>query len=48
MTDFKQALKDVKPSVRAWFDTARNYALYANEAGAYDDLLAYLRAHRML
>jgi AAA+ superfamily predicted ATPase len=46
--DFKRALKEVRPSVRPWFDTARNYALFANEGGVYDDLLAYLRAQRML
>jgi len=42
--DFKRALKEVRPSVRAWFDTARNYAMFANEGGLYDDLLAYIKA----
>ncbi len=46
--DFKQALKDVRPSVRPWFETARNYALYANEGGLYDDLLDYMRSRRIL
>jgi len=46
--DFQQALKDVRPSTRPWFETARNYALFANEDGVYDDLLAYMRAHKML
>ena len=46
--DFKQALKDVRPSVRPWFETARNYALYSNEGGLYDDLLEYMRSRRML
>lgn len=46
--DFQKALKEIRPSVRPWFDTARNYALYANEGGVYDDLLAYLRARRLL
>ena len=45
--DFKKALKDIRPSVRPWFDTARNYAQFANEGGTYDDLLEYLRAHKM-
>jgi AAA+ superfamily predicted ATPase len=48
MADFRASLKDIKPSTRAWFDTARNYVLFANDAGAYDDLLAYMREHRML
>ena len=47
-TDFKKALKDVKPSTRPWFETARNYAMFANEGGAYDELLDYLRAARMV
>jgi SpoVK/Ycf46/Vps4 family AAA+-type ATPase len=37
------ALKDLKPSARAWLETARNYALYSNEGGMLDDLLAYLK-----
>jgi len=46
--DFKSALKDVKPSTRPWFETARNYAMFANEGGTYDELLDYLRAMRMV
>jgi len=48
LADFQQALKDVRPSTRPWFETARNYALFANEGGVYDDLLAYMRTHKML
>ncbi len=44
--DFKRALKEVKRSTDAWFESARNYALYANEGGVFDDLLAYLRGGR--
>lgn len=47
-SDVLRALKEVKPSTRPWFETAKNYALYANEGGAYDDLLEYLRSKRML
>ena len=39
-----RALKEVKPSTRPWLETARNYAVYANEGGVYDDLLAHLRS----
>ncbi len=46
--DFKRALNQVKPSTRAWFDTARNYAQFANEGGVYDDLLAFMRSRRLL
>jgi len=48
LADFQQAIKDVRPSTRPWFETARNYALFANEGGVYDDLLAYMRTHKML
>ncbi len=40
--DLQQAAKQVKPTTKEWFITARNYALYANEGGLYDDILAYL------
>lgn len=46
--DLKRALKEVRPSVRPWFDTARNYVLFANEGGLYDDLQSYLRERRLL
>ena len=48
MADFRAALREVRPSTRAWFDTARNFVLFANEGGTYDDLLAYMRANRMV
>ena len=41
--DLLEAIKRHKPSVRDWFETARNHALYANQSGLYDDILAYLK-----
>lgn len=32
-----------KPSTREWFADARNYAMYANDGGLYDDLAKYLK-----
>lgn len=46
--DFKRALKEVKPSTRPWFEIAKNYALYANDGGIYDDLLEHLREIHMM
>lgn len=40
--DLQQALKTVKSSTKEWFTTARNYALYANQGGLYDDILEHL------
>jgi SpoVK/Ycf46/Vps4 family AAA+-type ATPase len=48
MKDFRAALKELKASTRPWLETARDYAMFANEGGAYDDLLAYLRSIRMV
>jgi SpoVK/Ycf46/Vps4 family AAA+-type ATPase len=46
--DLEAAAAEVKPSLGTWLDTARNVALFANEGGAYDDLVAYLRKRRMI
>jgi SpoVK/Ycf46/Vps4 family AAA+-type ATPase len=46
--DLEAAIAEVKPSLAAWFDVARNVALFANEGGTYDDLAAYLRKRRLL
>ncbi|MGI5246076.1 ATP-binding protein [Dactylosporangium sp. CA-139066] len=46
--DFERALKDVRPSTGPWFATARNVALFANEGGAYDELVTYLKRRRLL
>jgi AAA+ superfamily predicted ATPase len=48
MNDFKKALKEIKPSTRAWFEVARNYAMFANDGGTYDELLDYLRANKLI
>lgn len=44
--DFLRALKLHKPTTQEWFASARNYALYANESGLYDDILKYLKIKR--
>lgn len=41
--DILKAVKQVKPSTKEWFNSARNYALYANESGLYDDILDYMK-----
>ncbi len=46
--DLEAAIAEVKPSLGAWFDVARNVALFANEGGTYDDLAAYLRKRRLI
>ncbi|MBS2963150.1 ATP-binding protein [Actinocrinis puniceicyclus] len=48
MRDVEAALHEVRPSAGPWLESARNVALFANEAGAYDDLLDYLKKRKLL
>jgi SpoVK/Ycf46/Vps4 family AAA+-type ATPase len=41
--DLLKAIKQHRPTTLEWFASARNYALYANESGLYDDILRYLK-----
>ncbi|OWK43307.1 ATP-binding protein [Fimbriiglobus ruber] len=41
--DLAAAAGKVKPSTAAWFATAKNHALYANQGGDYDDVLKYMK-----
>lgn len=41
--DLETSLRNIKPSTSDWFATARNYAVYSNEGGLYDDILKYLK-----
>jgi transitional endoplasmic reticulum ATPase len=40
--DLLAAAAGLKPTTREWFSSARNYALYANQGGTYDEVLKYL------
>ena len=44
----QRALKEVRPSTREWFETARNFALFANQAGFYDELIGYMKGAKLL
>lgn len=41
--DLAAAAGSIKPSTREWFSTARNYALYSNQGGIYDDILKFMK-----
>jgi len=41
--DLLQASKKHKPSTQEWFATAKNFALFSNDTGLYDDVLTYLK-----
>jgi len=40
--DLVKAAGRHRPTTKAWFESAKNYALYANQGGHYDDVLRYL------
>jgi AAA+ superfamily predicted ATPase len=48
MDDLRAVLEEIRPSVASWLQTARNVALFANEGGQYDELVAYLEQRRVL
>jgi transitional endoplasmic reticulum ATPase len=37
------ALKKHSATTKEWFKSAKNFALFANESGLYDDILDYLK-----
>jgi ATP-dependent 26S proteasome regulatory subunit len=41
--DLIDAVAKIKPSTHEWFAAARNYAMYSNQSGTYDDVLKYLK-----
>ena len=44
--DLLQTARDLRPSAKAWFESAKNYALYANQSGFYDDVLSFLNLRK--
>lgn len=41
--DLLGAAKGVRPTCGEWFSTAKNYAVYSNQSGLYDDILRYMK-----
>jgi transitional endoplasmic reticulum ATPase len=46
--DLLAAAQVQKATTREWFATARNYALYSNQGGAYDEIIQYLKAYKIV
>jgi len=40
------ALKEIKPSSRAWLNSARNVVMFGADDGTYTELRAYLKKSR--
>jgi SpoVK/Ycf46/Vps4 family AAA+-type ATPase len=45
--DVDVALGRIRPSTTEWFSTAKNFATYANDGGQFDDVLDYIKRHRL-
>lgn len=41
--DILKAIKKHRPTTREWFNTVKNYVLYANQGGIYDDVIKYIK-----
>jgi SpoVK/Ycf46/Vps4 family AAA+-type ATPase len=48
MADIEAALREVRPSIGAWLDMARNIVLFADDDGTYTDLRNYLKKAKRL
>jgi hypothetical protein len=46
-SDLDAARRETSPSTAAWFKLAYNFAAFANDGGEYDELLAYIRKHKL-
>jgi SpoVK/Ycf46/Vps4 family AAA+-type ATPase len=47
-SDLYKAIADVHPSTGRWFETARNVVLFADQAGEYKELAAFMKSRRLL
>lgn len=45
--ELERALKEIRPSIASWFETARNYAMFANASGEFNDLAEYIEQNRI-
>jgi SpoVK/Ycf46/Vps4 family AAA+-type ATPase len=48
MVDLEAALREVRPSIGGWLETARNVVLFADEDGTYTELRNYLKKAKRL
>lgn len=47
MPELEAARRQLRPSTREWFETARHAATFANRDGMYDDLIAHLKSRKL-
>lgn len=46
--DLTAALREVTRSTDAWFQTAKHFAMFANDSGLYDDLIQYMKSNKLV
>lgn len=47
MKDLGKAVKEVRPSHGPWIESAKNFAMFNNEDGRYDDLLTWIKQNKI-
>jgi transitional endoplasmic reticulum ATPase len=45
--DLRAAAQKLKPTTVEWFSTAKSFATYSNSTGQFDEVLEYLKRHRL-
>lgn len=45
--DIERSMKQVRPSIGKWFQTAKNHAMFANSSGEFNDLVEYMTKNRL-
>jgi len=45
--DILRAVKNRRPSTLEWFNTVKNYTAFANKSGIYDDVVQYMKSHKL-
>lgn len=45
--ELRSALRQLRPSTVEWFSTAKHAATFANQDGTYDDLVSYMKRHKI-
>jgi SpoVK/Ycf46/Vps4 family AAA+-type ATPase len=48
MRDLEAALREIRPSLGSWFETARNVVTFAGRDGSYDELRDYMKKEGLL
>jgi hypothetical protein len=48
MPDVEAALREVRPSIGEWMETARNVVLFADADGTYAELRNYMKKAKRL